>query len=77
MKKKVAKLVLWSPITRVVVDEDATYDEIVEAARERFREKANSEYYENIEDVIDDLEMPYDPAIELSEEGLQKLKQLL
>lgn len=61
MKKKVAKLVLWSPMTRVIVDEDATYDEIVEAAREKFLDKIKYEYLENIEDVIDDLEVPYDP----------------
>ena len=58
--KKVAKLVLWSPMTRVIVDEGATYDEIVVAAKEKFRDKLVWEYEENIEDVIDDLEMPYD-----------------
>ena len=60
MKKKVAKLVLWSPISRVVVDEDASYEDIVEAAREKFAQKVKYEYLENVEDVIDDEECPYD-----------------
>ncbi len=56
-----AKLVLWSPMTRVIVSDDATYDEIIKAAKDRFFEKLRDEYEENIEDVIDDQECPYDP----------------
>lgn len=68
-KKKVAKLVLWSPMTRVVVDEDATYDEIVEAARDKFKGKLDWEYEANIEEVLDDEECPYDPE----EEGVDRV----
>lgn len=55
---KVAKLVLWSPMVRVVVEDDATYDEIVNAAKMKFYTTLVSDYKENIEDVIDDLECP-------------------
>lgn len=56
---KVAKLVLWSPMVRVVVDEDASYEQIVEEAKHKFIEVLNSEYEQHIEDVIDDEEVPY------------------
>ena len=72
-KKRVAKLVLWSPMTRVVVDEDATYDEIVEAAKQKFRDKLVWEYEANIEEVLDDEECPYDPEEEFTEEELKNL----
>jgi hypothetical protein len=58
MKKKVAKLVLWSPMTRVVVNEDTSYEEIIEAAKSKFKVILENDYTENIEDVIDDLECP-------------------
>lgn len=57
---KVAKLVLVSLMTRVVVDEDATYEEVIEAARPRFIPKITDELFENIEEVFDDKECPYD-----------------
>lgn len=72
-KKKVAKLVLWSPMTRVIVDEDVTYDEIVEAARDKFKGKLDWEYEANIEEVLDDEECPYDPEEEFTEEELKNL----
>lgn len=56
-----AKLVLWSPVTRVIVPDDATEEEIMKAAKDKFFEKLRDEYLENIEDVIDDEECPYDP----------------
>jgi hypothetical protein len=56
---KVAKLVLWSPMVRVVVEDDATYEEIIEAARGKFNIVLADEYEENIEEVMDDLECPY------------------
>lgn len=61
---KIAKLVLWSPMTRVVIDDegltaDQIYDAAVEAAQFNFLDKIHDEYRDHIEDVIDDLEMPY------------------
>jgi hypothetical protein len=58
---KVAKLVYLSMVTRVIVDEDAREEEIVEAARENFIRKVNLELGENTEEIIDDIECPYDP----------------
>lgn len=72
---KVAKLVVASFITRVVVEDTATYEETVEAARQGIAAKVNNELFENIEDVIDDTEMPYDPNIELTPEEIAKLQK--
>lgn len=62
---KVAKLVYWSPVTRVVVDENATYEEIVEAAKSKFQIILDKYYEESIERVVDDFEMPYNETYEL------------
>ena len=59
-KKKVAKLVTVSFMTRVVVDEDASDEEIFEAARPMLKLKAAEEMFENLEEIIDDLECPFD-----------------
>lgn len=55
---KVAKLVTIELITRVIVDENATDEEIVEAAKAGFQEKLdNNELLENLESIKDDTEM--------------------
>jgi hypothetical protein len=57
---KVAKLVYLSLMTRVIVDENATYEDIVEAVRPNFRESINDTALgENIEEIIDDEEIPF------------------
>ena len=58
---KVAKLVVASFITRVVVEDTATYEETVEAARQGIAAKVGNELFENIEDVFEDKEVPYNP----------------
>lgn len=60
MKKYVAKLVYVSLVTRVVVDENATDEQIVEASKSKFIDKVNTELMENLEEIIDDEECPYD-----------------
>jgi hypothetical protein len=62
---KVAKLVYLSMVTRVIVDEDAREEEIVEAARNRFIDKINTELGENTEEIEDDIECPYDPDLDI------------
>ena len=64
---KVAKLVLVSFMTRVVVDETATDEQILDLARPKFLEKVIHELHENLEEIKDDTEMPYDEAVELTE----------
>lgn len=60
--KLVAKLVTFSLMTRVIVRDNADDDEIAEAAKQGILNKVNhNELVENIEDVKDDTEMPYDP----------------
>ena len=61
MNMKVAKLIEVSLITRVIVDEDATDEEMLDTAREQIVEKAKYELYENITLIMDDEENPYDP----------------
>ena len=61
---KVAKLVVASFITRVVVEDTATYEESVEAARQGIAAKVHNELFENIESVFDDAEIPYCPDID-------------
>lgn len=57
----VAKLVSIVLITRVVVEEDATDEQIVDASRARFLEKVHdTSLGENIEEIKDDTECPYD-----------------
>ena len=59
MKKKVAKLVAVSFMTRVIVDEDASHEAIFETARPRLKEKAQEEMFENLESIEDDDECPF------------------
>ena len=56
---KIAKLVQVSLMTRVVVDETATDEQILDAARPNFIEKVRTELCENLEDIYDDTECPY------------------
>ena len=56
---KVAKLVLVSLMTRIIVDENASNEDILDIARPKFMDKVRDELGENLEDIIDDLEMPY------------------
>ena len=60
MSKKVAKLVYFSMMTRVVVDENATDEEIIKACYPNIQAKIdNKELGENIEDIEDDGECPF------------------
>ncbi len=73
---KIAKLVLVSLMTRVIVEDTATAEEIVAAAKPNIQAKLdNNELYENTEEIMDDTEMPYDPNIELTPEELVILKK--
>jgi hypothetical protein len=60
---KVAKLVYVSLATRVIVDEDATEEQILEAAKHLFIDKVQTELGDNIEDIVDDEECPFGTLI--------------
>lgn len=62
---KVAKLVYVSLATRVVVEEDATESEILDKAKPNFYPKIQFELGEHLEDIVDDIECPYDPKTDL------------
>lgn len=55
---KVAKLVTISLMTRVVVDENASDENIMEIAKQKFIEKVKNEALENLEEIVDDTECP-------------------
>ncbi len=59
---KVAKLVLASILVRVIVDDSATDEQIVDAAKAKVIDKAKNELYENIEEIMDDKEVPFGKA---------------
>lgn len=47
-------------MARVVVDESATDKQILDEARPKFIEKVNTELGENLEEIYDDTECPYE-----------------
>ena len=58
--KKVAKLVAISLMTRVIVDEDATDEQIVQEAKKNFQAKLdNNELMDNLESIENDEEIPF------------------
>lgn len=63
-KKKVAKLVYVSFLTRVIVDENATETQILEASKPKFIQKVQDDIAENLEEIVDDTESPYDPEFD-------------
>jgi hypothetical protein len=61
---KIAKLVSVTLMTRVIVDEGATEQDILELAIPKLSEKLMDEPYEHIEEIVDDEECPYDPEFD-------------
>jgi hypothetical protein len=64
MKK--AFLVTANVTTRVVVDvpddgvlDEATFDELVDKAKSRLIDNLSHDYYDCVEDVIEDMDCPY------------------
>lgn len=55
---QVAKLVSVNLMTRVVVDKDATDEEIIQASREHFRDIVNGPLGDHIDEIVDDEECP-------------------
>ena len=53
---KVAKLVLCSLMTRVIVEENATEDEIIRASRDKFIDVISTSLGDNIESIENDVE---------------------
>lgn len=66
MKK--AFLVTANVTTRVVIDmpddgvlDEATFDKLVNKAKSRLIDNLSNDYYDCVEDVREDTDMPYDP----------------
>lgn len=62
--KKVAKLVTITMNTRIIVDENASEEEIIEQASIKLSEKIQHEFNENLESICEDTECPYDPEFD-------------
>jgi hypothetical protein len=60
MSKKVAKLVRVSLVTRVIVDIDATDQEIMELAVPKLSENLMDSPFDNLDEIVDDTECPYE-----------------
>jgi hypothetical protein len=73
---KVAKLVAVSFITRVVVDDTMSDEEILESCKESLKEKVNFELSENLEYIEDDEDCPYELGEDLAAEDLELIKIL-
>ena len=56
---KVAKLVMVSMMTRIVVEENATDEQMLEASKPAFLMKINTEIGEHLEQIVDDTECPF------------------
>jgi hypothetical protein len=61
---KVAKLVGVSLLTRVVVENYATEDEIIKKAKQNFRTQLENDIGDNIDIIENDEECPYNPEID-------------
>jgi hypothetical protein len=57
--RKKAVIVTAEVSTRIIVDEDATDDEIAKAAKKNLLKNLDADYADNITDISDDIEMPY------------------
>lgn len=58
---KVAKLVAVSFLTRVIVEDNATQEQILEASKKAFRLKVENELDNNIKYIENDEVCPFDP----------------
>ncbi len=56
---KVAKIVVVTLLTRVVVDEDLPDEDVVEIARGNLERNLRSDLHENVDAIFDDKECPF------------------
>jgi hypothetical protein len=61
MSNKKAYLVKASFMTRVIAEEDAEERDIEELARDRIAMAAREDFFDNVEEVEEDEECPYNP----------------
>lgn len=61
---KVAKLVRVMITTRIIVDDNTSEKEIMEIALPRLLDNLYTNAFENIEEIVDDTEVPYDPDMD-------------
>ena len=62
---RVAKIVTISLMTRVIVEDTATDEEIMLVAIPRFKEKLEGDgICDNIEEIVDDEEMPFGTGLD-------------
>lgn len=71
--KKVAKLVRVSLVTRVIVNEDATEQEIMGLAVPKLSENLMDSPFECIDEIVDDLECPV--TKDISQEDIETVAE--
>lgn len=69
-----AVLVSVSFITRVIVEDNATQEDIIDLARPRLFEKVQNELYANLESIDDDTECPLSDTELIKERELETSK---
>lgn len=67
---KIAKLVTVSLVTRVIMEDSATDEQIMEVAKPRFVDKITTELGEHLESIDDDTECPYNANFDTVETGV-------
>lgn len=72
---KIAKMVMVSLMTRVIVEETATKEDILNEARGRFQNIIENDLGENLESIEDDTESPYEDGEEHKDKHGYILKQ--
>jgi len=66
---KIAKLVIVSLVTRVIIDKNATPEEVVAKAKQGFQAKLdNNELMDNLEEIREDVEIPFGTILQDAEE---------
>ena len=61
---KVAKLVWVSIGTRVIVDDNASDEQIMKLAMPRIIDNLMTNGFDNVESIEDDIECPFDPSFD-------------
>ena len=71
---KIAKLVMVSLMTRVIVEDTASEEDILNEARGRFHNIVENDLSENLESIEDDTECPYEDGEEYKDKYGRVLK---
>ncbi len=66
----IAKLVITNIVTRVIVEDNATKDQILNAAKVLIIESINEDLEQHVEEIMDDTEQPYNNNNDVEAENM-------